>query len=186
MKYSIKRTTEPASEPITASESKNHLRVPSGDTADDDKIALLLSAARQQVERDIRQSLIQQTWTIKFDDFDLEFRLPYGPVQSVTSVKYIDDTGTQQTASSGDYTLDAYSNPAVVRLDWDATWPSHRGDKRGVEIIYVAGYANAASVPDEIKAAILLRLESLYDGETPQLKSAYEHLVQSLREGSYP
>lgn len=186
MNYSLKRTTEPTSEPITLAEAKNHLRVPSADTVDEDKITILLKAARQQVERDIRRSLMQQTWTLKYDEFEEEFELPFGPVQSITSIKYIDGTGSQATVSSGDYSLDSYSNPAVVRLGYNDTWPTHRGDIRGVEIIYVAGYADASSVPAEVKAAILFKLEALYDGETPQLTAAYERLVGAQHEGSYP
>lgn len=197
MDYSLKRTTEPASEPLSSTETKNHLRIPSGDTADDDKVAMFLTAARQQVERDIRRSLIQQTWTLKLDEFELSeleeeaIELHYGPVQSVTSVTYVDGAGSTQTVDSANYSLDTYSNPAVLRLTYSGTWPTHRGDIRGVTVTYVAGYANAAAVPAEIKAAILLKLESLYDGEAmagsvSPVVEAYRRLVDSMLAGSYP
>ena len=104
----------------------------------------------------------------------------------MTSVKYIDGNGTQQTASSGLYTLDSFNNPAVVRLDWDDTWPTHRGDARGIEIIYVAGYSSASAVPASIKAAILFQLEMMFDGVNPSLERAYERLIATSLEGSYP
>lgn len=188
--YSLKRTTAPTSEPLTRAECKTHLRL-SADTTDDDAVDRLLTAAREIVERDLRMSLLPQTWTLKLDEFRDEIELHYGPVTSVTSITYVDGTGSTQTVSGSDYTLDAQSDPAIVRLTYNGTWPTHRGDIRGITVVYAAGFASAAVVPASIKSAILLKLSALYDGEaifgtSYPLRDAYDAIVNGIRGGSYP
>lgn len=189
--YSLKRTTDPASEPVTRTEAKLHLRIPSGDTTDDSVVDRLIAVARQMVERDTRRSLMPQTWTLKRDDFAEEIELPYGPVTAITSVSYIDGAGTSATVGSSNYTFDAYADPAVLRLTYSGDWPTHRGDIRGVTVVYATGYASADAVPAEFKQAIFLALSSLYDGEAVlgtvmPIRETYFRLVDAIRGGSYP
>ena len=184
--YNLKRTTEPAIEPVTVSELKDHLRI--SDSVDDARLETLIAVAREVVEIDARRSLISQTWTLECDNWPpLYLELPMPPLASVTSIKYVDTGGTQQTWSSAEYEVDTSSEPGIVRLAYGQSFPDIRGDERGIEVIYVAGYGTtASSVPDMLKHAIKLQAEMQYDCPTPELEAAYNRIVRMKFSGVYP
>ena len=118
--------TAPAAEPISTAIAKAHLRVDF--STDDTLIDSLVVAAREYVEQVTGRALITQTWELLDDRFKgRAIHLPNAPLQSVTSVKYIDTGGTEQTFSSGSYTVYTYSsNPGEVGLNFDEEWPQTR------------------------------------------------------------
>lgn len=186
MIYSLTRSTNPVIEPVTLTQAKDHLRV--AGNADDAVIASQLTAARQAVERDTRQSLTTQTWRLKLDGWPLDgIRLYMPPVQSVTSITYTDGAGSSQTWSSSEYDVFTDDRPALVLPKYNYDWPTTRGDYRNIVVTYVAGYGDSGEdVPAGLKQAILLRLEMMYDGENEQLAGAYHRLVRSNSVGEYP
>lgn len=180
--YSIKRTTDAASEPITTSEAKTHLREDS--SANDTYIDTLIAAARMQCEIFQRRSYINQTWTMALTGFpgsytpdswhttatdDLNIYLPYPPLSSVTSITYTDTDGGSNTLATSVYGVDTNSEPGRVYLKYDQSWPATRDlEDAAVRITYVAGYgATAASVPATIKHAIKLLVAWMYEYREP-------------------
>lgn len=165
---SLRLITPPASEPITLVEAKAHLRV---DHAYDDAIIqLYLSAARQHIDGYdgwLGRAIMPQTWELALDCFpaDGTIRLPLPPLQSVTSVKYDDVAGDEQTMPPTDYSVDAKSQPGWVVMN-SGGWPTTWTGINSVRITYIAGYASAAEVPAAIKAAILLMLGNLYENRS--------------------
>jgi uncharacterized phiE125 gp8 family phage protein len=151
----LSRTSAPATEPVTLAEAKAHLGVTISD--DDARIQALITAAREWAESYTRRSFISQTWAAKFDAFPLtdSIRLP-GPLLSITSVGYMDADGEARTFT--DYSLDAAGER--ILLDYAADWPDTRDIENAVTITFIVGYA---AVPESIKAAIKLKVESLYD-----------------------
>jgi uncharacterized phiE125 gp8 family phage protein len=159
----MKQTVPPSTYPVTLAEAKLHLRV---DVVDDDTlITALITAATDQAHHMVNRAIMTQTWTLTLDSFPDAIELTRMPVQSVTSVKYVDTNGVQQTLSSSLYSVDladdfgyGYIVPA-----YNTTWPDTRDQVNAVEVVYVAGYASAAAVPQLIKTWILLRIASLYE-----------------------
>ncbi len=183
--YSLNTTVGPTGEVVTLAEAKQQLRVTG--TGDDEHINRLIQAARELVERDASLSLLTQTVVEKRDEFptnnDEAMVLHRPPLQSVTSIQYIDEAGSTQTMSTGDYEVDTVRTPGAVWLTADATWPSEKSIQNAVTITYKTGYTAVAGVPEKAKQAILLMVEALYDGcEIPQ---AYHLLVDSLNWGTY-
>jgi uncharacterized phiE125 gp8 family phage protein len=158
---SLKLITAPASEPITLAEAKLHLRVDSTD--DDTLITTLVVAARQGAEHITGRAIISQTLELALDEFDDVIRLPRPPLVSITSIKYLNDAGVLTTMAEADYILDGHSEPARITPAYGTTWPTTRCQQNAVLIRYVAGYANAAAVPQEIKQWMLLRIGMLYE-----------------------
>lgn len=180
----LRRTTAPAVEPITLDEAKAHLRV--DHVADDALISELIGAARQYVEDWTGRALVEQTWQLELDAWPIGqvIYLPRPRAIGITSVKYIDGDGVQQTLGSGNYVLDEQSEPARLFPPYGVDWPSVRDQRGAIEIIWTAGYgANAAAVPDGIKAAVKLVLDHLYARDpvrgfpsaVPALLSPYWH-----------
>lgn len=157
----IKLITAPASEPISLSEAKLHLRVDGTD--DDALITGMITAARRSAEARIDRALVTQTWELALDEWDDEILLPMAPVQSITSIKYIDTAGVEQTLASANYSL--YNNSILGHLvtpAYGVTYPTARTQREAIKIRYVAGYGAAADVPQDIKSWMYLAIGTMY------------------------
>lgn len=158
----LKLITAPVAEPVTVPEVKTHTQVEH--TADDALIGTLISAARQDAEHRLGRALITQTWEQILDAFIDPIYLPNSPIVSITSVKYIDSAGVEQTIVSTAYTLDVDNEPGRVKPAFGVAWPTPRTQHNAVRVRYVAGYgADGTNVPAAIKNWILLRVKALYD-----------------------
>ena len=184
--------TAPAAEPISTAVAKAHLRV---DFATDDTlIDALVVAAREYVEQVTGRALITQTWELLDDRFKgREIHLSYAPLQSVTSVKYIDTGGVEQTFSSDNYTVYTYSShPGEVGLNYDEEWPQTRRIEDAVIVQFKAGYGDAGSdVPQPILQAMLMLISHWYENrestvsglriEPFQMPEAFDMLISPYR-----
>lgn len=158
---SITLITGPATEPVTLAEAKLHLRV---DVSDDDAlITSLIVAMRTACENEIKRSLITQTWEKVMDFFPDAIQLPMPPIQSVTSITYIDVNGALQTLPTNQYVLDKDSEPGYVVRAINVNWPVTGDYINAVRVRYVAGYVAAANVPETIKLWMKIRLANAYD-----------------------
>lgn len=158
--------TAPTTEVLTTAEAKMQLRVDHND--EDGFIDSLIVAAREFVETAVlSRALITQTLELYLDQWPEAGRiaLPRPPVQSVTSVTYVLDTGVEQTLSSSLYFLNSARQPGAVVLNEGESWPSETlRPEAAVKVTYVAGYGNAAAdVPMPIRQAILLIVGDLYE-----------------------
>ena len=145
-------------------------------------VLTFLDAARQLVERDTDRSILNTTWTMKLDAFPSVIYLPKGVTVSVTSVKYTDTSGSEQTLSEGtDYTESlGFDTGRIVPVD---SWPSDIDTdlKNAVEVIYVAGYgASSSTATSWAETAILAKISDLYEQSTNN-KELYDMLVYKNR-----
>lgn len=159
---SLKLVTPPALEPLTRADVLAHLRLCSDDSSAE--LTRLLKAAREYVEGETWRQLLPATWRYSLDRFPCwEIELPRAPLASVTSITYIDTNGTTQTLSGALYKQDTDSEPGRVTPAYGQSWPSTRCEMAAVKITYVAGYASAALVPEQLKVAILELVGHLYE-----------------------
>ena len=194
LEYSLTRTSDPSLEPVTLAEAKRHANVVASD--DDDYITHLIVAARELVEGDTSRALITQTWRLKLHEFFADkIELPRPPLQSVSSIKYLDTDDNEQTLSSTYYDVDTDREPGVVWRDEDTSWPTISDEPNAVTITYIAGYGDdAADVPQRAKHAIKLLVGHWYRSReavivgtiTKEIEMAYERLIRSLKAGGYP
>lgn len=161
---SLKVTSAPATEPVTLAQMKVQVHLDSDLTAEDDKLTTDIAEARLYAETYLKRALITQTLRYSLDSFPCgHIRLPRPPLISVTSVVYINSSGSPITLTAGtDYTVDIYSEPGLIVLPYGTSWPAARCQHDAVVITYVAGYGAAAAVPQNLKEAILLRAAGSY------------------------
>ena len=150
----LKRTVEPEKLPVSLPEVRQHTRVTNHN--DDAHLKTLMESATRHIELLSRQQLITQTWRVTGCNWPGSIiELPKRPLQSVTSVKYTDSAGDQQTVDSSLYTVDTDATPGRIILNHNETWPSNRGHFNDIEIIFVCGFGDEGSdVPDTLKHAI--------------------------------
>ena len=158
---SLKLVTAPTEEPVSLADAKLHLRVDG--TTDDTLITALIVAARKWAEEYTGRQFVTATWDWFLDGFCPSFSVPLPPLQSVTSIKYLDTTGTEQTLASSTYRVDAVSEPGRIALDYGKSWPSTHPVINAVTVRFVAGYGAAAAVPEPIRQAILILIGELYE-----------------------
>lgn len=164
MRIDWTRTVNPVIRPISTTEAKQQARIPS-----DDEIGLIQSyidAATQAAEDYLGRGLLTQTWKLNLDRFADILWLPMAaPLQSVTSVKYYDTTGTQQTLATSVYDVDTVSRPGRILLKAGQSWPAVQGNRLAnhVEVIYVVGWTTADTVPERIKQGIRCYVSYLFE-----------------------
>lgn len=143
--------TPPATEPVSVDEAKLFLRVDT--TADDALITSLVKSARQKGEELSRRAFITQTWKLVLNCWpdDWVLKMKRSPLQSVTSVTYID--WYQNSAVWTDYLVDTNSVPG--RIIFRSVPGVALLNTGGIVIEFVAGYGAAATdVPERFKDAI--------------------------------
>ena len=158
----LKQTSAPATDPITLTEAKLHLKVEN--TSDDALITVLMGAATAQAQAFQHRQYVTATWVYTRDDFpadDGDIWLPRPPLIAVSSVSYLNTSGVATAYTT--FTSDVASVRGRIYPSYSYTWPSVRDIANAVTITYTAGYGAAAAVPDEIKAAIKLFLGTLYE-----------------------
>lgn len=92
-----------------------------------------------------------------------EIYLPFSPLQSISSITYVNVDGQTQTLSPSAYKVDNISEPARVLPAYGTTFPATRNEINAVQITLTAGWTSAAQVPAPIKSWMLLRLGAMYE-----------------------
>lgn len=160
----LRVTVQPAEEPSSLNELKAHLRIDGSD--EDNLLAGYLTAARIQCELEARRAFVTQTLQLKLETWPCKDRLalPRPPLQSVTSIGYIDVNGGSNTVSASDYIVDANGEPGHIYLAYGATWPSTTLQPGpSITITYIAGYGDPEDVPQTYKQAIQLLAGHYYE-----------------------
>jgi len=146
---------------ITVAQAKEHLRITHSD--DDDYIEAITLAASEWCEEFQRRVYIQREVVDYLDEFPTVIRPSKSPLVSVTSLKYYDTDGSQQTYSSSNYRVDINTEPGRITEAYNTNWPDIRQMTNSITLTYQAGYAARADIPEEIKHAVKLLVGHLYE-----------------------
>jgi len=169
--------TAVANEPVSLVEAKAHLRIVVTD--DDTLITAQISAAREFAEHYTGRSLAPQTLELALDAFPSDAIELIGlPVTSITSIKYIDMNGVEQTLATTFYSLNDYGLTASVELAANKEWPETQSVANAVKVRYAAGYAEA---PKTVKAAMLLLIGHLYENRQEGTAFKVEQLPMGVK-----
>lgn len=182
--------TEPALEPITLQEAKDHLLVEHDE--DDLIIRELIKGAREHFELRCNRKLVRQKWRLYMDYGLGDFKFDVYPVQEVEQIQYVDTDGATQTLSSSIYTVDiprqcvyrAYNQvyPAtrnILNAAWADVWA-------GEYIATESPIDTTVRMPGNAKIAMLMMINDAYEHRGAQSEMAlfanrtYEILIEPL------
>lgn len=129
------------------------------DASFDALIEELIAAAVSWAEAFTGRALAEQTWRLYLDGFTDEIELPLGPdrdteatsVLAVASVKYDDEDGVERTLAGTVYALDLTSDPQLVVLLDDQSWPDIADTPNPVRIEYTTGFG---TIPAALELAV--------------------------------
>lgn len=163
--------TPPVSEPVSLAEAKSYLRITDSD--DDALINSLVTAIRQKAETWTRRPFITQTWTLWLDSIPegSMLSIPLAPLQSVNHVKSYDSSNTVSVFDSSKYLVDGASTPGRIGLNDGQVWPNVLRKINALEIEFVSGFGDAASVPETIKQGILQWVKLLFANKSKLYES---------------
>jgi uncharacterized phiE125 gp8 family phage protein len=182
------KVTDATSEPFDAAEAKVHLRETLVSTSNDAYITALIKVARQAAEERTGRTLLETTWRLNLDCFprlNAAIVLEHPPAISVTSVKYVDTAGVQQTLDASAYQVAIARDPGRIVPAYGTVWPSTRWQPEAVEVIYKAGYANADKIPEGIIHWMKLAVAEMYSnrsrsGERPAVPHGFAEELLSF------
>lgn len=194
---SLALVTAPTLNVVTMEEIYDHLRVDvtgsPGEPTDASYITTLRDAAQAYLDGYggiMGRALLTQTWDLKLDYFPAIIWLPLPPLQSVTSITYLDTDGNSQTLATSVYQVVNNGNsPSYIREAYSQFWPVTYDQAQAVTVRFVAGWTSADLVPKGIHHAIKLLVSQWYDrresvvvGKTVDaLPFAAEALLRPLR-----
>ena len=181
-------TGMPEAEPVAVAEAKAFLRLDT--TSEDDLVASLIRAAREDIERAAGLALIDQTWRLTLDAVPASgiVLLPRHPVREVTAVTAHGSEGEVSLVPANDWQPDLISRPARLLFHRP---PTPTRAINGVAIDFRAGFGEAGTdVPDLLKRAILALTAHWYefraghgpDGLPTSYPPHYERLVAPWRD----
>ena len=163
MAYQIDVITPVEVEPVTLEEVKNFMRIDEDYTADDPTIEVMITAARELLEKETGLALAETELLLKGWD-GCKIILPYGPNQVLVDVKKGEDieenytfnsyTGSIYINSSGNDTSVFYDFNGLVELDF---YPTETSDDYSVQ--YTCGYE---TLPAALKQAIMVQVDYMY------------------------
>lgn len=186
-----KLVTGPSSEPITLAEAKLYLRV--DDSTEDALITAIITAARRKFENDTYHYLMPQTWELYLNQNEInaeQISINKSDITAISSVKYYDQSNTQQTLSTSDYQTAIQGRPYSIQL---TTVPQVYNRLEAMVIRFTLGYTNAAAVPEDIKTAIKTLIGTLYENrqtivtgtQVNEVPDTYKFIMENYRNRVY-
>lgn len=190
--YRLVETTPPAIEPLALDEVKAFLRV--DQTADDNLISALITAARQFCEANTGRSLITRSYSLFLDRWpgagfarrlfvpevehariprEVELcaiNLPHPPLLSVAQINIYAADNTSAVFDASNYYVDMAGVPGRIVLTQGAVPPLPGRIANGIEIQFTAGYGTTEnSVPTLLRQGMLQVIAHLYEhrGDNP-------------------
>src|SRR5690606_7003112 len=138
-----------------------------------------IAAAVDWVERYTRRGLMTQTYQVSLPGFVSSMPLPYAaPVQTVSTVKYYDTSGTLQTLSPSPYRLIQAEDPACLELDVESTLPAIQSRRDAVQITYLVGATSPSAVPAALVQAVTMLAAHFYANRESVLVGAVSKEIE--------
>ena len=156
--------TAPAADPITLTEAKAFARIDT--SADDTLVTDLITAARVYAEAILNRTFVDTTYTWTLDCFPPDggpLLFPRPALSAVTTIKYIDTAGVQQTWSSSLYDVDTASLIGRVLPSFGQSYPAARLQMNAIETEYVGGDGNQAAQLEDTKLLMKILVAESYE-----------------------
>lgn len=139
---------------------------PSINTTVDPYLTALITTARLTCEDTTKRKLITQTWKQYYDCFPASywFDLYLPPLQSITSIQYLDVDGATQTFSNTKYHISYSGERARISLNDGESWPDTVKALDAVWVTMVVGYGDErGDVPAPLRHGMLTLIGHLYN-----------------------
>ena len=188
MRYKV--TAKPSTNAVSLSEAKKDLRI-NGNYADS-TLLTMIAAAQDYVEGICGLHTTSRTTVIYMNSWPTrKTTLPISPIQSVSSLKYLDGDGNLQSVASSIYTLmDDEYEPRVYKKA-SQSWPNNLSDEyERIFLTVVSGYGDSANLtPPAVRYAIRFLINHWFTNRVPVVVGAvpisipktFDSIVRSIK-----
>ena len=167
-----KRKTAPTLVPVTLPQVKEHLRVSFSEQ--DVLIQSYIDSAIDYIENQTGRKLMTQTWSLICNTWaEVIEVINFGQLQSVSSIKYLDENEDEQTVSTNDYKVSGIGTDKgkiVFYSEGDFDYPSVF-QVEPITIEFICGYDLLVDdtlpnlIPKSLQDAIKFKVSELYADE---------------------
>ena len=155
--WTIKAIGAPTAEPVDLPTARRQCRVGLTDETYDPDLTRLILVARDHVEKYCGMMFATRSVTLKCSAWDDLASLPLAPLNAVTSIKYVDEAGDQQTVADTVYEEGGDRFSSAVVLKAGQAWPVSM-DGSSIELVATFG----GDVPPSVQHAMLMLLAHLF------------------------
>jgi uncharacterized phiE125 gp8 family phage protein len=172
--WSLETITPAAALALTEAQAREHSRIDA--PASDPDLTTKVKAAIAACEGYTGRQLVTATLELRLSTWcepgiyrpSGVIRIPAPPLQSVSSVKYLDEDGADITLAASAYVVSSGSGPKAPRAElfpaFGTVWPTVRVQPASIRIRFVAGYgASETTVPPELTQGMLLWFGESYE-----------------------
>lgn len=161
----------PVGQVVTTAEAKLWSKI--NNTVEDSLMDSLIKVATSLAERYTSRAILRQKWSMFFDFVPANNAFEIKPVGNFTLDK-INSYSMANVASvwnASNYIVDALDdiNPARILLNIGGVFPSDLRAKACFEALFYVGWLTSADVPDDIKTAIKMIAQNLYETREGQM-----------------
>lgn len=146
---------------VTLAQAKKQLRIEESFEDEDELIQSYIDAAVVNCENFIGGHIIPGDLVLTLDKFENPVIFEAFPLKTITTVKYYDNNGTEQTLDASKYALTKQSEK-VFKLRFKEDLPTTEKRFDAVTITVACGFAGN-TIPKPIIQAIKLQLSDMYE-----------------------
>lgn len=150
---------------------------------EDTLLSLYIKAARVFAQDYLKMGIGSQTWDMVLNKFPETDYIEWfqGPLTSVTSVKYIESDGTENTLTENtDYIVDTDTMPGKIFLPYSTDWTQYvEYPYNSVIIRGVCGYTSS-TLPEIFKCAMLLHIGYMFKYRDTDIPETHINTLYSL------
>lgn len=134
-----KLITPPTTQAITLAEAKTHLRLTV--TSDDVYVTSLIGVATDYVESFCGRKLITQTWEKYYQSWDDISGVPFGQLQQIDQITWLDEDGLSDTVAVTDYIVTGVgTDHPAIEIDDDADMSNDLYQVDPIQVRFTCGY----------------------------------------------
>ena len=153
--------------PVSLDDAKRHLRMDDLSHEDETIIAMVMACA-SHVEKAYGLCLLTQTvkeyWSAFPPSASEPMLLRIQPIQSITSIQYVDTNGVSQTWDTDEWTSGGYNGTTFVIPKPDYTYPTAWATPNAITLTYEAGFGDTTTdVPGAIAQAIKYMVADMFE-----------------------
>ena len=170
--FTPKLITESIKEAVSLAELKLHCQLDSSDH--DTILEIYRVAARRYFEERTCRAVHEKTleWVLdKWPDGDYIVLPRATPLIGITSIKYKDSAGTEETWAASNYIADTDPTPGRVALAYGCSWPSTTlYPVSAIRVRYRAGQATTSPPTEcvaDIKLPVLMLAKGMFEFRDP-------------------
>lgn len=167
----------PQDRAVTLEEARQQLRL---DARDEDLLlGAKLDAAQAEFELQTGLKLCEQTLELQLEGWEDEITVPVRPC-TVAEIRYTDSNDAAQILPEADYVARRRHGFTRVRPAAGKSWPE-RGADCLIQITLLAGFADTAPDLQIARAAILVKVASMFENREGAPCLAFDTLVGRLK-----